>query len=67
MGIHGSPYRLAITTCPTCGKWCYATRRDARRAARALHPNAALRPYRCGDTWHVGNTAPWRKRGRLCP
>jgi hypothetical protein len=57
------PRTLAIGTCQRCGKRCYATRREAKRAARALHPDAPLRAYRCGTWWHVGHTPDWVRRG----
>lgn len=58
------PQNLSVGTCPDCGKQQCPTRRDAVRAARAIHPNTALRAYRCGHGWHVGNTPTWRKRGQ---
>lgn len=57
------PLQGAITTCSTCGKRSFLSRRDARRASRALYPEEALRAYACGGYWHIGHTAPWRKRG----
>lgn len=50
--------------CPQCEKWFYPSRKAARRAARALYPHEALRAYRCGDLWHVGNTPLWIKQGK---
>lgn len=46
-----------------CGKRQYPRRRDARRAARVLHPGHHMRPYRCGQHWHIGHIALWRVRG----
>lgn len=46
-----------------CGKLRYLSRADAKRAARALHPDTALRPYICGPVWHIGHTPQWVKRG----
>ncbi|SES04265.1 hypothetical protein [Streptomyces qinglanensis] len=60
---HIAPEHLALGTCPTCGRKSYLTRREARRAARAIHPHTALRAYKCGDHWHNGHTSAWRKRG----
>lgn len=57
------PRNLAVGICPVCGKRSYTSRRAARRAARALHPAAVLRAYRCGQHWHVGHNPPWLKRG----
>jgi len=58
------PDRLSIGTCPDCGKKRYATRKDARRAARAFHRTESLRAYRCGDWHHYGHSPKWRKRGQ---
>jgi hypothetical protein len=44
-----------IGCCPVCGKHCYETKRDAKRAARRLHPGSRLNPYRCGRWWHIGH------------
>lgn len=41
-----------------CGKWTYLCRRDARRAARVLHPGTHLRAYLCrvsDGAWHLGH------------
>lgn len=54
---------LATGTCLDCGKRAYLSRRDAKQAARALHPDVALRPYQCGRWWHVGRTRDWVRRG----
>lgn len=58
-----SPRNLAVGTCPACGRQQYTSRREARRAARAIHPDQALRAYPCGQWWHIGHTAGWRRRG----
>lgn len=52
-------------TCACCGKRGYLTKADARRTARLLYPGQRLRPYRCGEWWHVtsqsaGRVAMWR-------
>lgn len=58
------PHQLAQGRCPDpCGRKRFLSRRDAHRAARALHPNEALRPYPCGQFWHYGITPQWVKRG----
>lgn len=59
----GQPRAHVIATCRDCGKRCYLTRRDARRAARAIHPDVPLRAYQCGQWWHYGNTPQWIRRG----
>lgn len=43
-------------TCP-CGKWGYAAKAGARKAARELHPGDRLSVYRCdqSDYWHIGH------------
>lgn len=38
--------------CAHCGKWCYSSRREADRAAGALHPGATVRFYECHGWWH---------------
>lgn len=62
---HGPPETHYTGVCPGSGKRQYSSRKIGRRAARALYPHAALRPYRC-DTcgyWHIGNTPERVKRG----
>ena len=56
------PRRTQIGTCPSCGKYNYASRRDAKRAGRAFHPAGLMRAYRCGQFWHVTSAARawWR-------
>lgn len=61
------PGQLAFARCPACGKSCYYSRTDAKRAARLLFPEDALRAYQCGTWWHFGHTADWRKRGERRP
>lgn len=47
-------YMRTYCTCPTCGTDAYDTRKKARRAAKALHPQDHLRAYRCeSDLWHL--------------
>lgn len=38
-----------------CGKERYVSRKTARHAAKANHPDAHLSPYRCGRYWHYGH------------
>lgn len=53
------PWHLQQHRCHTCGKWAYHSRRDARRAYKALHPGESrLNAYRCPDRpefWHYGH------------
>lgn len=44
-----------LGVCECCGKLRYSDRREAKRAARLMHPEEHLRAYRCGDYWHVGH------------
>lgn len=65
--LNGPPEKRHSGICPTCRKLRYPDRNTARRAARALHPGAVLRAYRCGDWWHLGNTPPAVKHGYRNP
>lgn len=51
--------RIPCATCPVCGKIAYLSRADARRAAKQLDAvgrrEGRIRPYRCGDSWHLGH------------
>lgn len=49
--ISGRGWDLVKRTCAGCGKRCYATRADAKRAGRQIGGHA--RAYRCGDWWHL--------------
>lgn len=53
------PGNQYVGDCPDCGKHQFNTRRDAKRAARFLHPEDNQRPYRCGQFWHYGHTPRW--------
>ncbi|MFC4912254.1 hypothetical protein [Actinomadura gamaensis] len=44
---------LQLGLCGRCGRARYATRRQARRAARIGMPGRRLRAYRCADAWHL--------------
>lgn len=55
--------RLHNGRCDTTGKFRYLSRKDAKSAGRAFHPNDVMRAYRCGDHWHCGHTPAWVKRG----
>ncbi|GAA2278298.1 hypothetical protein GCM10010402_38650 [Actinomadura luteofluorescens] len=48
---------LQLALCGRCGRARYATRRDARHAARIGAPGVRLRAYRCGDAWHLTSPA----------
>ena len=41
--------------CPACGKHCYRTRSDAKRAIAQIRSRGVhvTRAYRCGDFWHL--------------
>lgn len=41
--------------CAACGKHRFSTRRDAKNAARFLHPEDSMRAYQCGAFWHYGH------------
>lgn len=51
-------------TCPVCGKRCYRSRADARRAIARLRSLAGtrFRAYQCRDAWHV---ATWQPAGKV--
>ena len=48
----GRGWSLMQGTCPDCGKKRYATRGDAKRAARQSHGGRA-RVCKCGEWWHL--------------
>lgn len=60
-GLHfTSSYRYAYR-CDVCGKGAYESRRDAKRAARDIHPHERLNAYRCphrAGMWHLGHLRP---------
>jgi hypothetical protein len=43
-----------IGDCPDCGKRCFTSRREAKRAADAAEQRGVVvtRVYRCGQWWH---------------
>jgi hypothetical protein len=51
-------YPNAANTCPACGKLCYRSRREAKRAAKTHGNNR--RAYQCGDNWHLASYQPWQ-------
>lgn len=57
-GRHEPPPALSWVTCPSTGKRGYATRGDARTAARQTVKGAELDTYQCRagcGRWHVGH------------
>ena len=61
--------RLPVSTCGVCGKQGYRSRREARRAARVLHPGRRVRAYSCAGRWHftsqaAATVAEWKDRNR---
>ena len=40
----------------TCAKICYPSRKKARKATNLIKGHH-LRPYQCGDHWHIGHLA----------
>ncbi|CBG73072.1 hypothetical protein SCAB_60531 [Streptomyces scabiei 87.22] len=51
--FYGHPTQLTVGLCHDCGKANYLTRREAKRAARAMFPGAHHRPFPCGQYWHI--------------
>lgn len=61
----GGPDHISLGTCPDCGKQCYKSREQARRAARVIFPGRQTREYPCGEWWHVttqsaARTTAWK-------
>lgn len=54
-GLHGSAAGPHIGTCPTCGKRCFTTRADARKARKKLPNHKGMTTYKCGAYWHTGH------------
>lgn len=53
--------------CPDCGKRCYESRSEAKRAGRQLASAGGprshrYRAYQCGRFWHL---ASWKKAGSV--
>lgn len=46
---------IPYSTCPTCGKRRYQTRKQARQAAKHNHPGDHQTAYKCGNYWHHGH------------
>ncbi|HWM96706.1 MAG TPA: hypothetical protein VNO54_06580 [Streptosporangiaceae bacterium] len=59
---------LSPGTCPECGKHCYPTRAEAKRAARQKAQRRKTNAYRCGDFWHLTSqdyaTKVWHREHR---
>ncbi|MCM1977186.1 hypothetical protein [Streptomyces sp. G1] len=51
--FNGPPAQLMVGTCLACGKASFASRRDAKRAARSMFPGVHHRAVRCGERWHL--------------
>jgi predicted RNA-binding Zn-ribbon protein involved in translation (DUF1610 family) len=49
-------------SCPGCGKRCYRSRKDARKAASLLYPGKHSGKYLCGEYWHI-TSWPERQKG----
>ena len=67
-GSKGRWLKRAAFTCAACGKRGYASRDQAEKAARLLHPGERMRAYQCGPLWHLTSqdaaTAAWyREQG----
>lgn len=52
-----------VATCALCGKVCYLTRADAKKAARTVNPSEHFSPYTCNGMWHFGKLSPTIARG----
>lgn len=52
--------------CVRCGKRNYFTKAEAKRAARGFESRSGkLRPYRCGDAWHLGHLPTRIRQGEV--
>lgn len=51
--------------CADCGKANYETRAKAKKGAKVFHPDNPMRPYKCGQFWHIGHLSSSRRRGQL--
>ncbi len=69
----GFTRRMSHKTCDTCGKCCYLTRSEAKKAAKVNHPGQVMHEYECAEPsgkvwWHLssipaGKLKELRKRG----
>lgn len=48
-----------------CGKVRYLTKREAKNAARRIHPSERMHAYRCDDYWHLGHLPAALIRGEF--
>lgn len=51
--FNGPASQLMVGTCRACGKASFGSRRDAKRAAKAMFPGVHHRPVPCGERWHM--------------
>lgn len=53
--------------CTDCGKQGYFTRREAKAAAKAVHPGDTLSVYRCPGSgyWHYGHLPNVARHGQM--
>lgn len=63
------PAYLARKVCDACGKKCYLTRDEAKRAAKVNHPGQVMHEYTCTEPsglewWHL-SSIPAAKLRRL--
>ena len=55
------PKELYVGLCPACGKRRYASKSDARNAAKDL--GETMSAYQCGTYWHMGHLPRTVKAG----
>lgn len=54
---HGHTSSLAARVCKLCGKQCYRSRDEAKRATKIIHPGQVMHFYDCEESpgifwWH---------------
>lgn len=49
----GSPSRLSMHSCETCGKQCFASRHLAKLGADRAAAGTRIRLYTCNGAWHM--------------
>lgn len=52
--------RTSLKYCDSCGKLCYLSRDDAKKAARNNHPGQTMHVYECEEPsgrrwWHISS------------
>ena len=57
---HVGARRDSVGTCKRCGKQCYPSRAEAKKARKAVHPGEKMNVYPCGAYWHYGHSEVWR-------